>query len=396
MRKYISILFFTCMFPFIIAQNRFIEGRVIDKTTKEPLPYASIYLNKDNGTISNEEGFFMKYMEPQFHTITFSYVGYEKKEYKIEQLPEIVELLPLAINLSEVIITPIDYHEIIKRIFNKYSTIVLKKEHETNHFFYRQTTKTDKVCNEILETFFDAIPILCLQDLQLVEGRYAKIPSDSINQYTTFTNFFQYSQISPLDPKKDSRNKIIMPLRKDYNDYYNVYGDVLSSENNDLIYRIFFSEKKENKRPILEGVLFIDPQNLAILKFEGEAKNIPPTLRDKQSYVKSHKLRFSAIYKQIKELPIVESVNIKNTYTTTSVDKDRSTEINSILYNVASTKKNKGKKINPKDHLIELIAKRKYSPDFWINNEIIKRTPLEDSAVSIFEKENKFGTYSNE
>ncbi|NDV58000.1 carboxypeptidase-like regulatory domain-containing protein [Bacteroides sp. 519] len=392
-----KLLFISCIISSLVSaqeNQRLITGQIIDCITKELLPYATIYTTKTHGAISNQEGFFSIEVGSENSNITISYVGYEKKIYSINEIPTIIELQPLTVNLSDVIITPIDCANIVNKLFEKYSQVVQTKNQTPKRFFYRQTTKTDNTCNEILEAFFSATSLLCIRELELVEGRYAELLPDSLNQcqYMTFTNYIQYSQFTLIDPKKDKKDKLIVPLRADFSDFYDLSIDALGHKD---IYEIKFLSKKNINRPIVEGSLFIDPEQLTILKFEGKTRNAPPTGRGGK-LIKNHKLNFSIIYKQIDELPIVESVNVHNSFVCIDFGVSNSVEINSILYNLNLDTKEKGKKIYHKTNLIELIAKRKYSPDFWTNNEIIKRTPLEDSAISIFEKENKFGTYSNE
>jgi hypothetical protein len=44
--------------------------------------------------------------------------------------------------------------------------------------------------------------------------------------------------------------------------------------------------------------------------------------------------------------------------------------------------------------MLKAVEKMDYDPAFWKDKAIIKRTPLEKSAIEMFEKKNLFGTYS--
>jgi len=52
--------------------------------------------------------------------------------------------------------------------------------------------------------------------------------------------------------------------------------------------------------------------------------------------------------------------------------------------------------LKSKSFLLDKIAQSKYDAAFWSNNPIIKRTPLENKAIKIFEKKNLLGTYKRE
>ena len=45
------------------------------------------------------------------------------------------------------------------------------------------------------------------------------------------------------------------------------------------------------------------------------------------------------------------------------------------------------------DNLMDLIGRKGLDRDFWQQNEIVKRTPVEEEAVEIFERDNLFGVF---
>ncbi|WP_373725333.1 hypothetical protein, partial [Bacteroides heparinolyticus] len=68
-------------------------------------------------------------------------------------------------------------------------------------------------------------------------------------------------------------------------------------------------------------------------------------------------------------------------------------KFNSILYNMGDKIENKKSK-SPKSNMLKAVEKMNYDPAFWKDKAIIKRTPLEQSAIEMFERKNLFGTYS--
>ncbi len=81
-----------------------ISGKVIDKTTKEGIPYVSIWIeNGSNGTNAEADGKFTLLTSESKSTVIFSALGYEKKILPGSR-EMIVELEPTAIELSEVVV----------------------------------------------------------------------------------------------------------------------------------------------------------------------------------------------------------------------------------------------------------------------------------------------------
>ncbi len=91
---------------FVIAQNNIIEGRIIDKETKYPLPGARITLfGTSFGNVSNLQGYFKISNVPNGdYKLKVSYIGYEPyaKDVKINNSQTLVLEIPLT---SKVIVT---------------------------------------------------------------------------------------------------------------------------------------------------------------------------------------------------------------------------------------------------------------------------------------------------
>lgn len=381
------------------GQNgHFIEGKVVDSITKKPLAYVNIYADNYRGTISNSEGNFVLKVAPSTKFISISFLGYKNKEYSIKDIPHKIELHPIPFELNEVVIKAIDVNKLIVQIIDKYKSIKKQKNQEISSFFYRQTTKTDMTCNEILEAFFNANSIIDVSNLKLETGRYAKLKDDSLNHYMTFINFFYFSQITPFHIKKPKENNVVVPLQPDFRKYYKVSVDVLrNSENNSLIYKLSFMPLQGINRPILQGNLLIDPTNLLILKFKGELFNMPLSFSDKEAVMKNDVMQFSILYDTTNGISKVATVNNRYSYNYVLPTKTIKVSIHSVLFNVGNKYiTNNDKKLKSKTYLIYKIAHNKYDPSFWHENPIIKRTPLEHDAIKIFEKRNLFGTFRKE
>jgi len=380
------------------AQQVTINSLVIDEQTKAPLMYATIYIGTDHGTISNQEGEFSITALPT-DMLRISYVGYETRNIKASNAPATISLRPLVVNLSEIVVKPIDIHEFLMRVHDKY-----KKDNDTfgkvtNSFFYRQITQTNSVCNEILEAFLNAKPHLSILNIELITGRYANLPSDSVHKYMHFKNFFYQSQLRPVVLSKKIKIKndtYIQPLFKDYDKYYTVDYDILYNPNDaSTIYKISFKPRKGIMNPIIKGDAFIDSSTLELKRFEGDVLNNIVTLTnyetDEKKRLDDAKTHFEINYKTMGGASFVESVIVDMHY---FVQKSGRMDIHSIMYNVGTGMRDNTKKLHRKSNLLEEVASQEYNPSFWKETAIIKRTPLEKSVTEMFEKKDLFGTYS--
>ncbi len=105
----ISILIFTLSIFTSISQTYKLSGTVRDAETGELLPGVNVFLpEKVNGTVTNIDGFYSLTLSPGRHNVTFSYIGYEREEKRInlesdESLN--VRMRSAGIRLSEVTVT---------------------------------------------------------------------------------------------------------------------------------------------------------------------------------------------------------------------------------------------------------------------------------------------------
>lgn len=110
-----------------------VQGRLLDKQTKQPLPYAAIYVSsRKAGTVTNSEGrFSVRLDQPSpADTLRFSMIGYQTQRLPLSALVErpgnhTLLLEPVAQRLREVVVRPVDPVELVlkavQRIHKNYS-----------------------------------------------------------------------------------------------------------------------------------------------------------------------------------------------------------------------------------------------------------------------------------
>lgn len=88
------------------AQQVSISGRVVDGTTKEVLPFASVFINNSmQGTVSDQNGQFELRVNEGVQEMVISMVGYDRMVYQADftsKSPKyLFELAPLVVELKE-------------------------------------------------------------------------------------------------------------------------------------------------------------------------------------------------------------------------------------------------------------------------------------------------------
>ena len=89
--KFYIHIFLLCFPICLFAQNNFFNGKVFDFETKEPLPFANIFIEgKSIGTISNSQGEFALDLEIANNndSVIFSYMGYENFKVSTKDIKE--------------------------------------------------------------------------------------------------------------------------------------------------------------------------------------------------------------------------------------------------------------------------------------------------------------------
>lgn len=103
-----QITFITICFSCFLSFSQSVTARLIDKSTKNPIPYATIKTGEYSGIISNEEGYFTLNDNDDFKTVTMSCLGYQSITLSIQDIKNLNYLIELeeAINqLNEVFIS---------------------------------------------------------------------------------------------------------------------------------------------------------------------------------------------------------------------------------------------------------------------------------------------------
>lgn len=180
MNKKYLLFIITLFYQTANSQNSNAEAIIVDKSSKKPLSFVSIY-NSSNSSISNSEGLFS--FTSAINEINFSIIGYSplKTNFDLIKKNDTIFMEPRAILLEEVVINNLE--PFMKKVYENLSKNFSQTGY-TNDFFLRSVVKKD---GEIIK----------FQDLS------GKMATPSISQVN--------------DKKKESKRGIeILNMRKIY------------------------------------------------------------------------------------------------------------------------------------------------------------------------------------
>lgn len=360
-----------------------IVSRVVDVRTGEVLPFASIYISGENSTITNAEGEFVIDADST-DVLRFSYVGYKNVYVPAKDVGEVVQLDTQGEMLREVVVYGTDYiiHKVIELQRKEYKQFKRAK----SNFFYRQVGYTDRQCNSFLEAFFSARDAYQLSDLSYIAGRYVAVAS---MRTISPVNFFTFAETPIFYPYKSiPPSKQLVPLHPGYEKDYDTDLEVVS-DGERLVYIIYFMPR-DSKRWAIVCRMFVDAETFQVLKYEGagEGERVLHLVK-KKGQVEPINYTFVINYQHDNGFTEVRSVHFNTNY---EVDS-HTYKATGLLFNVAERYSKSHGTLKFNDNLMDIITTRGLDREFWQQNEIVKRTPIEEEAVEIFERDNLFGVY---
>lgn len=149
----------------VYAQNTY-TSHVVDASTGDALPMASVYISASHSTITNQEGDFTIQAKPS-DMLRITYVGYNTKNIKASDLGSKVELKPYVRMLQEVTVTPINMVGLLKKLVKKLKIEYTQFRFEQSNYFYRQVSSNDTTYNELIEAFFRSQSDISLRNFML-------------------------------------------------------------------------------------------------------------------------------------------------------------------------------------------------------------------------------------
>ncbi|HEY5750954.1 MAG TPA: carboxypeptidase-like regulatory domain-containing protein [Chryseolinea sp.] len=395
MKRYLTFLLFiypTCLFGQIA-----IEGTVLDEQNA-PVTYASVSLvNGNGGTISNELGQFVLTVSALPTELAVSHVAYRKVFYVVHDSSSKTTILlePVPHYLAEV---TVDGNEAIGLIKQAYDHAVANKQiFQYGKAFYRQTSFMDSKATEVLEAFFDTrVNSNGIDAWKITQGRFAK---KNIKGSLDFLNFSTYTTGS--GNYQETPKNILLPLSREGFDRYDFEITNTYNEKDGELVEITCTPHANLPKPAFEGRLFIDRNSKQLLKMTGKVAlgdrgielkfNRRPVpfqnlvLTTEMAYQKNLTTRFALSYIKMA---------LDFTYTVEGTSHTASTKSLCTLYAFdASLNHTHFKKKSKNTNDLKAVKSVGYKAEFWKDNPVVKRTPIEQGIIESFEAEGAFGNY---
>ena len=377
-----------------LAQQTF-TGHVIDKQTGKGIPFASVYVSEDKGTIANEEGTFTITLEVS-DSIRVSSIGYTTITLGAKDVPNVISLSPYASTLQEVTVLPI--RDILDKIIKRLNKDFIQHNRTKSVYFLRQTiSHSDK--SDITEAFLSAFNSVCLRNIKCLNGQRYKKTQWTLSESSLLASNLQHLiEMGPRVCEIPFWQDATFPLgtmRRDYywsvtgqqrydieDDYpyclqmYSAYIKSFTNAEGREIYEIHIHKKASKKhKSIVNGIIYVDAKDYSLLQFEGNAHDLQIDI-SKDFWTTSHpaNIEIHSHYTHRRGFTEVE-------YVACTLEA-AGMKCRSIAYNLGKRKIKtaKGKKVKLEDNLLDAIDRAGYDSTLW-QQTCIQRTEEEERIV---------------
>ena len=294
------ILFVILIFTAITAKSQVfsVKGTVLDSVTRQKLAFVNIIINDDGtfGTTTDIDGNFSISSKKEINTLTFSYVGYQKKSINADNLGKKIYLSPIAYKLDEVVVVAGENpaHRIIDNVVKN------RKRNNPEMLDYYEytiydrmviTLDTTEVADSVFHDFGKIVRDNDMMVMETVSEIYHKKPNknkreikanivsglknpmyfyvldglQSTSFYDEFITVYEKNYVNPITPGSKSR-------------YFFGLESVMPTANGDSLYVISFKPRKGATFDALKGVMTITSDGWAVVNVKAEAADKTNTL----------------------------------------------------------------------------------------------------------------------
>ncbi len=373
------------------AQSR-LTGKVLDTSTGQPVPYASIaVLNTTSGTTSNADGEF-ELMATLPGKLVVSELGHQRDTVAVAAATPLllIRLQPASVLLPEVQVGSY-LGDLIAQAYRQ-----MRSTHDRTMYgqaFYRQVTRIGGDATEVQEMVWNAATNSAGMDgSTLTHGRFAKKKAQ-----LSFNNFSNLTKVVGFNMKDDSLTQRGIVGLNTARCYKLSLISVTLSGGQQLVEISF--ESKPGLAPLTaKGTLVINETTRQVLHLRFETPSLV-SIKTNSAVVKLRGQR-SVFEMDFQPAPNVAVLSyIKVDYQATLVvplQRNVAVQASSFtyFYNSRATPDASVTYAPVKGGEVDLVAIKQsaYDPAFWQNNAVVKRTPLEDQVMKSFEQKGAFGT----
>lgn len=297
-KKYIFLIITIISAVSANAQIFSVNGTVMDSVTKQKLAFVNIIINDDGtlGTTTDIDGNFSISSKKEIKSLTFSYVGYQKKHVPVEDLSKKVLLSPISYQLQEVVFKAGENpaHRIVD------SVVKNRKRNNPEMLDYYSYTIYDRMVvtidtTEVTDSMFANFGQLWREnDLMVMETVseifhkkshknkreikankvsglknpqyfYVLDGMQSFHFYDDFITVYEKNYVNPITPGSKSR-------------YFFGLESTMPTAEGDTLYIISFKPRRNATFDALKGVMTVISDGWAVVNVKAEAADKTNTL----------------------------------------------------------------------------------------------------------------------
>jgi hypothetical protein len=306
-----KLLLLLCFVTFLTqAQTGIFQGKIIDKTTNESVPFANIIaLQTTQGVISNEDGVFKFYIPLSVKTIEISSMGYQSQQFEVTTIDSTFQTIYLAVDeiaLEEVIVTNKPINQILAGILDN-SKMQLDKSIKLETYyreFVRVNNKYSKFADGLIDFYLKPkrktkieanLIVKQSRAIQLAEKeeieQNGKMDLSELDSFFDIQKaadgFFNYELVERISGKKASEN-------------YDFELRSQKDQDGNTVEIIYVTPKPKVEDALLTGKITYDPVNKIILDID---------LKMSEKHKQHVKMRNVLVFKFA-----VHDIQIKQTY----------------------------------------------------------------------------------
>jgi len=387
-RRRIGLVVISLVMATAVYGQQKVEGKVVDRETGKPIPFASIgILGTAMGTSSNLDGEF-SLLIPEGASIKVSCVGYVSLMVSSPDDMKVIRLTPFTIELNEIVVThrPINARKVVQRALASTGRNYTNQSF-LQQFFYRHYCKDNSVYGRLIEAFVDVWKHQGYKPFRKQAGDKEEIRVTHLRR--SLDNTLAAQGHTPISIKSALQADIVAYQTVEKNQYLNMYAEIsnlkvdfenytfrfdgITAFDGGDVYKIGYTYKDDSiattsgyiPAPKARGTLYISTDSYAIVKVEDVKTD------------NHNSIRTSAYYRKFngKYYPYHFILEGENVYA------DKSThafhiELMSVQLRFGADRQFEGKEPGKK----ELLA-IPYDSVFWNTHTILKATPLENDII---------------
>ncbi|WP_345072321.1 carboxypeptidase-like regulatory domain-containing protein [Hymenobacter fastidiosus] len=373
-----------------------LRGTIIDRDTKEALPFASVSVNKTTiGTTTNVEGEFSLSVPRLPVTLILSELGHVRDTLRVTSNAELLRI-PLAsavVALPEVKIGSYPF-QLVGHAYEE-----MERNYGRKYFgkaFYRQLTRIADQPTELQEVVWNVKSSNArIEGTTIAQGRYAAVPS-----ITSFSNFSLYTKSYGLyDANADTATSLALLSPNLVKNYLLELKGVLAGPDSTKggIAEITFETRPELTRYRAEGTIWIDIDTYRVVRYHMTTPNFTASTNNVNQKFRKTRLEIEMAFQSTEAaVAPLEYVKVNlNAELITPGKPATPLSVSSFTFFYDTNTTPTGlpyARVSVQDRDLAAIKSVKYDPEFWVNNSAVKRTPVEDEVIQSFEKKGAFGT----